>query len=186
MEQSRLGPCASREADVDDLEVRTLYLACFHVGDSPGWPLAMLRTGLVTRPMWLAGTWLRELYAHAINRATTLTAILCSSMLAIGLSWRQALPAIAVGHIIIAVVMVRLSISSCQCTYSHPHLGPEWNYRSSPSCAISRAQSFLLRLLVFLLFCCLPRYSGHVLVRRTDIYGRCASLSFSCVAGRRC
>ncbi|THG96210.1 hypothetical protein EW026_g5587 [Hermanssonia centrifuga] len=31
---------------------------------------------------------------------------LASSMLAIGLSWRQALPAIAVGHIIIAVVMV--------------------------------------------------------------------------------
>lgn len=29
-----------------------------------------------------------------------------SSMLAVGLSWRQALPAIAVGHIIIAVVMV--------------------------------------------------------------------------------
>ncbi|KAH9945441.1 NCS1 nucleoside transporter family [Epithele typhae] len=31
---------------------------------------------------------------------------LASSMLAIGLSWRQALPAIAVGHIIISVVMV--------------------------------------------------------------------------------
>ncbi|KAA1475711.1 NCS1 nucleoside transporter family [Dentipellis sp. KUC8613] len=31
---------------------------------------------------------------------------LASSMLAIGLSWRQALPAIAVGHIIIAVIMV--------------------------------------------------------------------------------
>ncbi|KIM82056.1 hypothetical protein PILCRDRAFT_820964 [Piloderma croceum F 1598] len=31
---------------------------------------------------------------------------LASSMLAIGLSWRQALPAIAVGHIIIAIVMV--------------------------------------------------------------------------------
>ncbi|KAF8890615.1 NCS1 nucleoside transporter family [Infundibulicybe gibba] len=31
---------------------------------------------------------------------------LASSMLAIGLSWRQALPAIAVGHVIIAVVMV--------------------------------------------------------------------------------
>ncbi|KZP30106.1 NCS1 nucleoside transporter family [Athelia psychrophila] len=31
---------------------------------------------------------------------------LASSMLAIGLSWRQALPAIAVGHLIIAVVMV--------------------------------------------------------------------------------
>jgi cytosine/uracil/thiamine/allantoin permease len=30
------------------------------------------------------------------------------SMLAIGLSWKQALPAIAVGHIIIAVIMVRL------------------------------------------------------------------------------
>jgi cytosine/uracil/thiamine/allantoin permease len=28
-------------------------------------------------------------------------------MLALGLSWRQALPAISVGHIIIAVVMVR-------------------------------------------------------------------------------
>ncbi|TFY79951.1 hypothetical protein EWM64_g4056 [Hericium alpestre] len=31
---------------------------------------------------------------------------LASSMLAIGLSWRQALPAIAVGHVIIAVIMV--------------------------------------------------------------------------------
>ncbi|KAI0674670.1 NCS1 nucleoside transporter family [Trametes maxima] len=31
---------------------------------------------------------------------------LASSMLAVGLSWRQALPAIAVGHIVIAVVMV--------------------------------------------------------------------------------
>jgi cytosine/uracil/thiamine/allantoin permease len=31
------------------------------------------------------------------------------SMLAVGLSWKQALPAIAVGHIIIAAVMVRLS-----------------------------------------------------------------------------
>ncbi|KAI0346056.1 cytosine-purine permease [Trametopsis cervina] len=31
---------------------------------------------------------------------------LASSMLAVGLSWRQALPAIAVGHIIIAIVMV--------------------------------------------------------------------------------
>ncbi|KAI0258157.1 NCS1 nucleoside transporter family [Gloeopeniophorella convolvens] len=31
---------------------------------------------------------------------------LASSMLAIGLSWRQALPAIAVGHVIIAIVMV--------------------------------------------------------------------------------
>ena len=31
---------------------------------------------------------------------------LASSMLALGLSWRQAVPAIAVGHIIIAVIMV--------------------------------------------------------------------------------
>lgn len=31
---------------------------------------------------------------------------LASSMLAVGLSWRQALPAIAVGHIVIAIVMV--------------------------------------------------------------------------------
>ncbi|KAI0703798.1 NCS1 nucleoside transporter family [Cytidiella melzeri] len=31
---------------------------------------------------------------------------LASSMLAVGLSWRQALPAIAVGHVIIAIVMV--------------------------------------------------------------------------------
>lgn len=31
---------------------------------------------------------------------------LASSMLAVGLSWRQALPAIAVGHVIISLVMV--------------------------------------------------------------------------------
>ncbi|KAK7033133.1 permease for cytosine/purines, uracil, thiamine, allantoin-domain-containing protein [Favolaschia claudopus] len=45
--------------------------------------------------------------AYWISDATnTATWELASSMIAIGLSWRQALPAIALGHILIAVVMV--------------------------------------------------------------------------------
>ncbi|KZT24924.1 NCS1 nucleoside transporter family [Neolentinus lepideus HHB14362 ss-1] len=45
--------------------------------------------------------------AYWISDATNVAVWeLASSMLAIGLSWRQALPAIAVGHIIISIVMV--------------------------------------------------------------------------------
>ncbi|KIY74149.1 NCS1 nucleoside transporter family [Cylindrobasidium torrendii FP15055 ss-10] len=53
-------------------------------------------------------TWsTRNYVAYWISDATN-TAVweLASSMLAIGLSWRQALPDIAVGHVVIAVVMV--------------------------------------------------------------------------------
>ncbi|KAI0027498.1 NCS1 nucleoside transporter family [Vararia minispora EC-137] len=53
-------------------------------------------------------TWLTWNYvAYWISDATNAAVWeLASSMIAIGLSWRQALPAIAVGHVIIAVVMV--------------------------------------------------------------------------------
>ncbi|TFK37657.1 cytosine-purine permease [Crucibulum laeve] len=53
-------------------------------------------------------TWTTWNYvAYWVSDATNVAVWqLASSMLAIGLSWRQALPAIAVGHIIIAVVMV--------------------------------------------------------------------------------
>ncbi|KAI0787767.1 cytosine-purine permease [Fomes fomentarius] len=53
-------------------------------------------------------TWTTFNYiAYWMSDATNVAAWeLASSMLAIGLSWRQALPAIAVGHIIISVVMV--------------------------------------------------------------------------------
>ncbi|KAI0749670.1 NCS1 nucleoside transporter family [Daedaleopsis nitida] len=53
-------------------------------------------------------TWTTWNYvAYWLSDATNVAAWeLASSMLAIGLSWRQALPAIAVGHIIISVVMV--------------------------------------------------------------------------------
>ncbi|KAJ6619766.1 permease for cytosine/purines, uracil, thiamine, allantoin-domain-containing protein [Mycena sp. CBHHK59/15] len=53
-------------------------------------------------------TWTTWNYvAYWISDATnTASWELASSMIAIGLSWRQALPAIAVGHIIIAVIMV--------------------------------------------------------------------------------
>ncbi|KAF9006929.1 NCS1 nucleoside transporter family [Cyathus striatus] len=51
------------------------------------------------------GTW--NYVAYWVSDATNVAVWqLASSMLAIGLSWRQALPAIAVGHVIIAVVMV--------------------------------------------------------------------------------
>ncbi|KAG7447269.1 cytosine-purine permease [Guyanagaster necrorhizus] len=53
-------------------------------------------------------TWsTRNYVAYWISDATN-TAVweLASSMLAVGLSWRQALPAIAVGHVIIAIVTV--------------------------------------------------------------------------------
>ncbi|KAF9004841.1 NCS1 nucleoside transporter family [Hymenopellis radicata] len=53
-------------------------------------------------------TWsTRNYVAYWISDATN-TAVweLASSMLAVGLSWRQALPAIAVGHVIISIVMV--------------------------------------------------------------------------------
>ncbi|EMD34046.1 hypothetical protein CERSUDRAFT_117553 [Gelatoporia subvermispora B] len=53
-------------------------------------------------------TWTTFNYvAYWISDATNVAVWeLASSMLAIGLSWRQALPAIAVGHIVIATVMV--------------------------------------------------------------------------------
>ncbi|KAF5323194.1 hypothetical protein D9758_016729 [Tetrapyrgos nigripes] len=53
-------------------------------------------------------TWsTRNYIAYWISDATNVAVWeLASSMLAVGLSWRQALPAIAVGHVIIAVVMV--------------------------------------------------------------------------------
>ncbi|KAL0952723.1 hypothetical protein HGRIS_006956 [Hohenbuehelia grisea] len=55
-----------------------------------------------------ARTWNTWSYiAYWVSDATNIAVWeLASSMLAVGLSWRQALPAIAVGHIIIAVVMV--------------------------------------------------------------------------------
>jgi len=55
-----------------------------------------------------ARTWSTVNYiAYWISDATNAAVWeLASSMIAIGLSWRQALPAIAVGHCIIAVVMV--------------------------------------------------------------------------------
>lgn len=54
------------------------------------------------------GTW--DYIAYWISDATNAAVWqLASSMLAVGLSWRQALPAIAVGNIIIAVWTTRMS-----------------------------------------------------------------------------
>ncbi|ETW79909.1 nucleobase cation symporter [Heterobasidion irregulare TC 32-1] len=52
---------------------------------------------------WSSANYIAYWISDATNAAVW---ELSSSMLAIGLSWRQALPAIAVGHIIIAVIMV--------------------------------------------------------------------------------
>jgi hypothetical protein len=62
-------------------------------------------------------------------------------MLAIGLSWRQALPAIAVGHIIIAVVMVRplpLCAIDLPLTTTLRGLGSQRHYWRAPSRPFSR------------------------------------------------
>jgi len=70
---------------------------------------------------------------------------LASSMLAVGLSWGQALTAIAVGHTIIAVNL-SLSPLPTSCPYQGRNRA-QWNHRCPYPHLVRRPQPFILRLL---------------------------------------
>ena len=69
-----------------------------------------------------------------------------SSMLAVGLSWGQALTAIAVGHTIIAVIHSLPTPLSTSRLYQGCN-GSQWNHRCPSPHLVRRPQPFIIRFL---------------------------------------
>ena len=108
-------------------------------------------------------TW--NFVAYWVSDATNAAAWqLASSMLAVGLSWRQALPAIAVGHFIIAVSLLCLAnFFPCSCLFAAGGYAQRDDGGSSPL-GVPCYRSFILWVLVQLFRGHKPDRSGHVLV----------------------
>jgi hypothetical protein len=108
VEQRGPGPRPAVEADVVDLEVRAPALRSLVMWLMEGGKLCCV---LDQRRDECGGLGARVVSSCSVC-VHTCSERACRSMLAIGLSWKQALPAIAVGHTIIAVVMVRTRLLS--------------------------------------------------------------------------